>query len=188
MTMIMMMDSCNTKSFHQEPTTVVEDSNAVVMLPEDFQPGETEVIIGRGKKCATHSGNRRFRELVNEELTEYSEATTKAHKSTIIVRILTQVRALSPHPFVKQDLTSRRWYSVGESAQRNTTVSGAMQWRVALFLLLSLWLNDDSRDSSPRPRHSAMRSPIATSRAVTSRSRSAKNRRRSNRWKTAAKQ
>jgi len=98
-----------------------DDSKHELMLPLDFQPCPRTVIVGRGKKVAQHPGNVRFRELVAQELEEYQAATTKAHKSTIILRVLTQVREHSQWAFVKQNLTTGRWYRVEETSQRITT-------------------------------------------------------------------
>ncbi|CAB9498620.1 Nitrilase family, member 2 [Seminavis robusta] len=92
----------------------------IQMLSIDFLPCPNTVIVGRGKKVAQHPGNVRFQELIKKELTEYSAATTKADKSSIIQRVLTEVRLKSPHAFVKQDLTTLRWYCVEESVQRIT--------------------------------------------------------------------
>ncbi|CAB9506766.1 Nitrilase family, member 2 [Seminavis robusta] len=97
------------------------DSKHENMLSIDFLPCPNTVIVGRGRKVAQHAGNVRFRELVKKELTEYSAATTKAHKSSIIQRVLTEVRLRSHHAFVKQNLTTQRWYRVEENAQRITT-------------------------------------------------------------------
>ena len=113
----------NTNAMMQQMQQPLALEKECLILPENFQPSETEVIIGRGKKCAVHAGNRKFREFVRAELDEYSEATTKAHKSSIIVRVLTKLRERSPHPFVKQDLSTKRWCIVEENAQRITTVS-----------------------------------------------------------------
>ena len=98
-----------------------EDSKHELALPVDFLPCPNTVIVGRGKKVAQHPGNVRFRAYVKAELDEYKEATTKAHKSSIILRVLTQVRDKSHYAFVKQDLTTGRWCRVEETSQRITT-------------------------------------------------------------------
>jgi hypothetical protein len=92
-----------------------------LILPEYFTPSHKEVVVGRGKKVAAHPGNKRFRELVKAELKEYSEANTKAHKSSIILRVLKEIRDNSEYAFVKQDLSTGRWYKVEETSQRITT-------------------------------------------------------------------
>jgi hypothetical protein len=122
MMMMMMMETEEDRLEAQAADDLLDaDSTHEMMLPVDYVPCPETVIVGRGKKVAQHPGNVRFRELVKQELAEYSAATTKAHKSSIIVRVLTQVRQRSLHSFVKQNLTTLRWYRVEETAQRITT-------------------------------------------------------------------
>jgi len=98
-----------------------DDSKHDLELPPDYAPCPDTVIVGRGKKVAQHPGNVRFRAYVKEELEEYSAATTKAHKSSIILRVLTRVRDKSHYAFVKQNLATGRWSRVEEASQRITT-------------------------------------------------------------------
>lgn len=118
----MMMESEEDRMEAQQAEDLLDsDSRHELQLGLDFLPCPSTVIVGRGKKVAQHPGNVRFRELVKQELTEYSAATTKAHKSSIILRVLTDIRNKSHHAFVKQNLTTGRWYRVEETAQRITT-------------------------------------------------------------------
>lgn len=120
--MHMMMDSEEDRMEARQAEELLDsDSRHELQLPSDYMPCPSTVIVGRGKKVAQHAGNMRFRELVKDELTEYSAATTKAHKSSIIVRVLTDIRSKSQYAFVKQNLTTGRWYRVEETAQRITT-------------------------------------------------------------------
>lgn len=119
---MMMMDSEEDRMEARQAEELLDsDSRHELQLPSDYLPCPNTVIVGRGKKVAQHAGNVRFRELVKDELTEYSAATTKAHKSSIIVRVLTDIRSKSQYAFVKQNLTTGRWYRVEETAQRITT-------------------------------------------------------------------
>jgi hypothetical protein len=55
-------------------------------LPEDFTPGDDDVICGRGKKCYKHIGNERFRHRVHLMLDEYRQAKNKLDKSNVLYR------------------------------------------------------------------------------------------------------
>jgi len=73
-------------------------------LPENYVLNEHDVLCGRGSTCYNHIGNQRFRRLVQARLQDYSNATTKLEKSTIISSIVDQVRQNSGlGGFVKKD-------------------------------------------------------------------------------------
>merc|ERR1719183_2846621 len=52
-----------------------------VLLPEDFQPNEYTVIVGRGKKIRETTGNRRLRVLASSMLPQYEEAADADDRS-----------------------------------------------------------------------------------------------------------
>jgi hypothetical protein len=96
-------------------------SHRMNLLPEGFNPGDDDVICGRGKKCYTHVGNERFRRKVIGMLEEYSRARSKLDKSSVLNEIVEQVRLASPSGgFVKQD-ENGRWYEVGDFLAREKT-------------------------------------------------------------------
>lgn len=88
-------------------------------LPEDFQPGPTEVVVGRGRKIHDLEGNRRMRKLVRSELAAYHEAD-KTEKSYILMGILRRLRKESHHAFVKQDLKTGKWVDLPDTLARVT--------------------------------------------------------------------
>lgn len=91
------------------------------LFPEDFEPGIFDVICGRGKKCYSHIGNDKFRQLVMGRLDEYSKARSKLDKSAVLNDVVEQVRLASPQGgFVKQE-ESGRWYEVGDFLAREKT-------------------------------------------------------------------
>lgn len=101
-----------------------------VLLPSTFSPSVNEVMIGRGRKVANHSGNARFQEIIYSHLMEYSRAKTKAAKSEIILRVLLQVRENSHvGGFIKRDSKTKRYFILEETAGR---VSTAQAFRDAL--------------------------------------------------------
>lgn len=86
------------------------------LLPESFSPSEDDVVIGRGKKIVAH--NAKFYKIVGKELEAYHNASSKALKSLILVRILQHVRDVVGAKFVKKD--GDRWLEVEDSLARTT--------------------------------------------------------------------
>lgn len=96
-------------------------SQNIVFLDENFEPGQYDVVCGRGRKCSTHVGNARFREIVISYLEKYSNAE-KLEKSNILFEIVNKVRQESPRGgFVKKDAVSGRWQAVGDFLAREKT-------------------------------------------------------------------
>lgn len=75
-------------------------------LPVDFTPGEHDVVIGKGKKFYFHAGNQWLRTVVAGRIEQYSQAVTKADKSSIISSVVDFVRTNGQ--FVKID-SSGTW-------------------------------------------------------------------------------
>ena len=73
-------------------------------------------IIGRGKQVDTHSGNIRFQELIDSMQYDYSVASSKSEKTSIILSVVNQVKG----GFIKRHSGSKRWYKVEESIARMT--------------------------------------------------------------------
>ena len=95
------------------------NGNHKVFFPRDFKPGINHVIVGRGKKCYKHIGNEKLRSIVSSRLEEYSAATCKASKSSILMSIVTKLRTSTPKGgFIKEDPDSKQWYDVGDFLAR----------------------------------------------------------------------
>ena len=87
-------------------------------LGKGFVPGPKDVICGRGKAIHEHQGNVIFRNMIEEHLGEYSEATMKHEKSMIVSVIVDKVRRSSPRGgFVRQG-ADNCWYEVGDGVAR----------------------------------------------------------------------
>ena len=98
------------------PTTSVLPSN---FLPIEFEPSNYDVICGRGKMCDNHIGNRRFEVTICMNLDKYMKAVSKFEKSLVITSIIDQQRATFPNGwFVKKDLQSGMWLSLGDEPAR----------------------------------------------------------------------
>ncbi|GKY90379.1 hypothetical protein MPSEU_000011900 [Mayamaea pseudoterrestris] len=101
------------------------------LLPENFYPGNYDVILGRGQRIFLHQGNKFFRRLVLNNLPEYSSSTSKLDKSIILRNIIAQVRSNSVNGgFVKRDAKSGRWYEIGDFLARERT---SQAFRDALY-------------------------------------------------------
>jgi hypothetical protein len=85
------------------------------VLPIDYELNEYDVFCGRGSRCWNHVGNKRFRQRIEEEIINYSQAKTKYCKTAIICKIIDEVRQLSPNGgFLRQDSQSGRYVEVGD--------------------------------------------------------------------------
>lgn len=92
----------------------------VCLFPKGFKPGKFDVIIGRGKKCHSHFGNKRLKKIISLRLDEYSSSILQSEKSKILRAIVSQIRSSQSHNggFVKQDPQSSRWFDVGDNLAR----------------------------------------------------------------------
>ena len=84
------------------------------MLPKDYVLGRNDVMCGRGKRFYQHSGNKRLRKIIRQNLDRYYEAPSKSAKSTIIHETVNEVKneQLSPGKFIKYDPLAERFYEV----------------------------------------------------------------------------
>jgi hypothetical protein len=113
------------------------DASTCKMMAPGFVPGPYEILIGRGRRCTMHWGNQRLRHMIATELEGYAAANCKRHKSSIIGRVLADIKKHSPHAgFIKNDVATGRWLSFTDAASR---VAIAQAFRDAL---------DDSYKSS----------------------------------------
>jgi hypothetical protein len=110
----------STKNKSIMPSSSTNDKKTARILPEEFAPGPDQVIIGRGKRCATHEGNLRFRNIVKAELKNYMSTCNKVEKSIILLRVMRQVQRSNKHKigFVKQDINTGRWMELSDFASR----------------------------------------------------------------------
>jgi len=89
----------------------------MTLLSKDFKPGPFDVICARGKHAKEHTGNHRFRQIIEMSLLKYDKAGTKLEKSLIVSSIVDSVRQASPDGgFVKEE--NGRWYEVGDHIAR----------------------------------------------------------------------
>jgi len=88
-------------------------------LPEDFTPGENDIIIGKGMRCYNHRGNIMFRCIIKTRLKEYAYASSKRVKSELISSIVSHIK--SNGAFVKKDPDTSLWYEADDFLARDKT-------------------------------------------------------------------
>jgi hypothetical protein len=76
-------------------------------LPEDYTPGDNDVVVGKGKRYFRHSGNEMLRQMAVARIVDYDKSCTKLDKSLIISNVVDRIRASGM--FVKCDVSSGRW-------------------------------------------------------------------------------
>ncbi|CAB9498158.1 Nitrilase family, member 2 [Seminavis robusta] len=88
-------------------------------LSKSFRPGPFDVICARGKDAYEHSGNQRFRALIELHRAEYAAVSNcKYLKSKIVSKVVATVRSASPEGgFVKRGMDGV-WFEVGDRAAK----------------------------------------------------------------------
>lgn len=88
-------------------------------LDPDFEPGPHDVICTRGKEAYNHPGNVHFRTLIYTHWEDYNTCITKIDKSLAVIRIVDEIRQLSPQGgFVKFCKQKRCYVEVGDKKAR----------------------------------------------------------------------
>jgi hypothetical protein len=85
-------------------------------LSNEYILNDHDVVCGRGRTCYNHPGNRQFRDIVKQQLTQYIDAKTKTDKILVIYDIIQYVRRTTPTEgggFVKKDHNTGKYYEVG---------------------------------------------------------------------------
>ena len=86
-------------------------------LGENYEPTSFDVICARGRIAVNHTGNKRFKLIVESSLQRYSNAPSKLAKSAIVSDIVETIRASSPGGgFVKKE--GNMWYEAGDHLAR----------------------------------------------------------------------
>jgi exonuclease VII large subunit len=82
-------------------------------LPEDFCPGETDVVCARGKSYWEHTGNKMYRALIAGATERYSATSNKLEKTMIVSEIVNAVHK-QQGMFVKKEKKGGPWVEVDE--------------------------------------------------------------------------
>jgi len=76
-------------------TTTRPNKKMMTPLPNDYIPGEYDVICAKGKFAKSHSGNIFYSTLIQHSLPVYKDASTKFEKSMIVSEIVDEIRSRS---------------------------------------------------------------------------------------------
>ena len=91
-------------------------------LPSYFVPTEKTVLLGRGKKILSHSGNQLFKLIVETQLQAYLDAESRIDKTTILMDVIQQVRDNDPGGgFVKRNPKTGQFFEVGDFLAKEKT-------------------------------------------------------------------
>jgi hypothetical protein len=131
------------------PTAIASlaDTHHLTPLDASYQPGEYDVVCGRGKGSYNRPGNKRFRSLVATYIPQYLKARSKVDKSMVLNMIIDKVHSFSnpdsdrPAQFVKYTKQSG-WVLIGDEHAREK-VGHAIREAIAA-------LQEGGRPASPK--------------------------------------
>jgi len=80
-------------------------------------------FYSRGSQVVNHPGNICYREIIRSKLPEYSRASTRVEKSSIVTSMIDQVRDSNGGGFIKKRRNGKKqaWYDVGDNVVREKT-------------------------------------------------------------------
>lgn len=109
--------------YHFEASTTIASLNPATIEPNEtnclYEPGDYDIVCGRGKGSYNRPGNKRFRELVKLHIPDYQAARTKFDKSTVLSNIIEHARSQdNGHArFVKMDKDGQ-WFEIPDDQAR----------------------------------------------------------------------
>lgn len=129
--------------------------HATGTLPVGYVPTERDCIVGRGKRHRFHKGNLRFRCFVQDEMTAYKAAQSKAEKSAVISRVMDRVRA--DGAFIRHISSTGRWsyveeHAVSQADEMEVKNFGTEQTSHATFSFSLYWSTGPNNNCSALPR------------------------------------
>ena len=96
--------------------------------PFVYEPTSFDIQLGKEKAIFNHSGNRRFRNIINSNLDKYIAAPTKSSKSKLIRQVHADMQK-SGYRFLRKNSTTGIWYEI-EKHNAREKVSHALRDRV----------------------------------------------------------
>lgn len=116
----------DTESLHANSSDGIDDD--LPSRPESSEridvPSENDVLCGRGGSINSHTGNARFRDLVEKRKRVYLTARFKREKRLIASSIVSEIRSLDPPGrFLarKGNKDTGHWYDIGDEKARDKT-------------------------------------------------------------------
>lgn len=126
-----------------------------------INPGDNDVLLGRGGNNNKHVGNKKLREVALSYAHEYSKCT-KMGKSDLSKLLVQKVRELDPPGrFLKQDSTTLIWKDVGDVLAREKT-SQVLRDAVKSYKKLPPHLRKNATSNSKQQTSSEKNADIST--------------------------
>ena len=94
-------------------------------------PGPFDVVLGRGRWYAMHTGNKRLQTIINCHLERYQSAPIRKTKTSITHEILDQIKdcPVNPGRFLRHDKKLNGWVPVDDDTAR-LKISQAMRYSI----------------------------------------------------------
>lgn len=73
-----------------------------------IQPGNTDILCGRGKAYANHPGNRKFKGIIESNLPKYKNASRRIERSIVLAAVVDEV-VDSGSRFLKKNKVTGEW-------------------------------------------------------------------------------
>jgi len=106
----------------QAPRSKKQRSNSrSVRLTSIGKPQENDVVYGRGGLANHHSGNKRYRKLIQDEKRSYLRCPDRKAKTNYAMNIVHQWRKKSHGRFLQKDENTGLWNDVGDQKARQKT-------------------------------------------------------------------
>lgn len=99
-----------------------------------------DVICDRGSSVAKHEGNLRFRQMIKDRLSKYSEAKSKIEKSLIVTSVVDSVRDNTPDGGFVKEIEKGVWVEVGGKRLFPVNCTGCNVRSLHIFLMQ--WLSN----------------------------------------------
>mmetsp|Transcript_24729 Transcript_24729/g.37584 ORF Transcript_24729/g.37584 Transcript_24729/m.37584 type:complete len:160 (+) Transcript_24729:86-565(+) len=80
-------------------------------------PEENHILCGRGAKNYNHTGNMRFRQLVEREVPSYMKSSSKKTKATVIEKVMSNIQS-EDLIFVEYNCKESCWEKLSNTASR----------------------------------------------------------------------
>lgn len=107
-------------------------------------PGDRDILLGRGRTSWGHIGNQEFRNFVGAYLKTYTESKNRNEKTHTVHLIYDEI-IKSGGRFLKLDCATNTWYQVGKNVAREK-IAHALRDAIGLRIKLTSTDGDDSSD------------------------------------------
>ena len=111
------------------PTPARQDQTPVA------NPGDLDILLGRGRSFRNHAGNKRFRCFIGVHIKKYMDTNSRTEKSQMIHTIYDDIVSVGGR-FLRQDTATGLWHPVERKIAREKIAHGlrdAVNHRIKLY-------------------------------------------------------